>query len=80
MADDSTKASGFSLKISGGIGVIVFLITLAIWIFFDVEDMRLDPVSTTVVATAVSLVAVSVEWIWSHRRRNKGAKSSEPVK
>jgi di/tricarboxylate transporter len=75
MADgDAGKGSMLDkMKLTSGIGVVVFILTLAIWIFFDRLDMRLDPIGTTVVATAIAIVAIFGQWLWSRRTR-KGIK------
>lgn len=75
MADgDAAKGSLFDkMKLTSGIGIVVFILTLAIWIFFDRMDMRLDPVSTTVVATALAMIGIFAQWLWSRRSRG-GAK------
>jgi hypothetical protein len=71
---DAAKGSPFDkIKLCSSVGVVVFITTLAIWIFFDHLDMRLDAMGTTVVATAIAIVAIFAQWLWSRRSR-RGAK------
>jgi uncharacterized membrane protein YobD (UPF0266 family) len=76
MAEDGAAKGSVldKMKVSSGIGVVIFIVTLAIWIFFDKLDMRLDPIGTTVVATALTVVAIFVQWLRSNRSQSKGAK------
>ena len=64
-------------KVSLGVGISVLLLTLAVWIFFYVEQMPLDPGSTTVVALGAALSVVLVRWLWSWRRPRVEAKAEK---
>jgi hypothetical protein len=76
MADNETAKGSVlaTVKVSSGIGLVIFLLTLGVWIFFYTMDMRLDPGSTTVVATALTVIAIFGQRIWSRRTRNRGTK------
>jgi hypothetical protein len=76
MADNETAKGSVldKVKIPSGIGLGIFLLTLAVWIFFYCMHMRLDPTDTTVVATALTVVAIVCQWLWSRHTRNRGTK------
>jgi membrane protein DedA with SNARE-associated domain len=63
------------VKVSWGMGMWILLLTLAVWIFFDVKQMKLDAGSTAVVALAVTVLVMAAQWIWSRVRRTRDEKS-----
>jgi hypothetical protein len=54
--------------------VAVFVLTFAVWIFFDWMEMPLQKPATTVVGILMLGIVMAVRWGWSHRR-TKGNKS-----
>ena len=54
--------------------VTVFVLTFAVWIFFDWMEMPLQKPATTVVGIVMLGIVLAVRWGWS-RRRTKENKS-----
>ncbi|MBW0001165.1 MAG: hypothetical protein JO015_18895 [Verrucomicrobia bacterium] len=52
--------------------MLILVLTGAVWVFFYLEDMALDPGSTTVVALAIILLVMVGRWLLA-RARQKGA-------
>lgn len=52
----------------------MFLLTLIVWIFCYVMDMRLDAQATVLVAVAILALVSAVRWLWSCAHAEKGAK------
>jgi protein-S-isoprenylcysteine O-methyltransferase Ste14 len=49
--------------------VVVLLLSLATWFFFQLESMRLDGPATTVVVGVWFLIVILVRTIWQHFRK-----------
>jgi len=60
------------LKLPWGAVMLILVLTGAVWVFFYLEDMALDPGSTTVVALAIILLVMVGRWLLA-RARQKGA-------
>jgi hypothetical protein len=71
--DDNRPAYTFGgLKLPWGAVVLILVLTGAVWLFFYLEDMPLDPGSTGVVALAVIILVMVGRWLLA-RRQQKGA-------
>lgn len=62
------------IKLPAGAIIAVFLLTLGVWIFFDLMDMPLQASSTTVVAAIMVALVMGVRWVWSRVRAKGGGK------
>ncbi len=62
------------------LGILILLLTLAVWIFFYVERMPLDAGSTSVVALAMTLLVWIGRWCWLRVRRRGDASPAEAKK
>lgn len=60
------------IKLPFGAIIAVFLLTLAVWIFFHEMGMPLQGASTTVVAAIMLAIVLVVRWIWLRRRSKVG--------
>jgi multisubunit Na+/H+ antiporter MnhB subunit len=49
----------------------VFIMALAIWVFFYVHNETLDGPGTLVVVAASALVVFALQWLWARLRRTK---------
>lgn len=74
MKDDNNRpAFAFGgLKLPWGAVMLILVLSSAVWVFFYLEDMPLDSVSTVVVALAVIIVVIVGRWLLA-RGRHKGA-------
>ncbi len=52
-------------------GLVILVLSLAIWLFFSLESMRLDAASTSVVVLVCTVVVLSAKWLWLHFHRKK---------
>ena len=68
MSEDNGPPSLLSRLPLGAI-VTVFLLTLAVWIFFYEMDMPLQAPATTVVAAIMLAIVIAGRWAWSRRSR-----------
>ncbi len=66
--------------VTWGLAISIVVGTLAIWIFFYVENMPLDAGGTAVVALAMTLAAMGGRWVWSRAWRQREAKKLEVKK
>jgi len=73
--DDKPSSSLGSLRVSWGTAMWIFLLTLAVWIYFHNKEMPLNQADTAVVALVVTVIVVAVQWLWSHLRRSREDKS-----
>jgi hypothetical protein len=73
MSDDqkASKASTGRVNVSFSVGAAVLLLTLAVWVFFYVEQMPLDPGSTAIVALVATLLVLAVRRLWTRRLRTE---------
>jgi hypothetical protein len=60
-----------NLKASIGVTFLIVILSLATWVFFYVESMRLDPPATAVVCGGWALLLLSGKWLWSRRHKGK---------
>lgn len=73
--DDNRPASAFGgLKLPWGVVMLILVLTGAVWIFFYVEDMQLDPGSTGVVALFIIIVVMLGRWVLTRGQRKGAAK------
>jgi hypothetical protein len=73
--DDTGQNSAFeAIKVTWGVGILILLLTLAVWIFFKLENMPLDTASTSVVALGATLFVMLGRWVASRLWPSGGAK------
>jgi L-asparagine transporter-like permease len=73
--DDNHKASAFRrIKLPWAFVVLILVLTGAVWTFFYVEDMTLDPGATVVVALLVIILVMSGRWLLKRGQRKGAAK------
>ena len=71
--DDNRPAYTFGgLKLPWGTVMLILVLTLAVWLFFYLEGMELDPGSTCVVALLVTIPVALGRWLLT-RGQQKGA-------
>jgi len=67
---DATPGLGFGgLKVSWGTGALIVILTLAVWIYFWMEQLPLDAASTSVVVFAIAVCVIAGKWLLSRLRR-----------
>jgi hypothetical protein len=71
MSEDNGNSSILS-RLPFGALVIVFLLTLAVWIFFYEMNMPLQAPATTVVAALMLGIVIVARWARSRRSKGHG--------
>ncbi|MBV9158691.1 MAG: hypothetical protein JO097_20695 [Acidobacteriaceae bacterium] len=75
MSDNGQPAPAFGgMKVVWSTAIVIILLTAAVYIFFDYENMPLDAASTSVVALAMVLLVSGARWLWSRSRQRGKAK------
>lgn len=76
----SQRPDSPALNVRWGLGMLILLLTLAVWIFFYVERMPLDAAGTSVVALLMTLLVWMGRWCWLRLRRRADVKRDKAEK
>lgn len=80
MNTEDDKGQEFKIGVSWAVAIWIVVLTLAVWIFFRIEHMPLDPAGTAVVALTMTIIVVGGKWLWSRARQSSHTKAPEVKK